>query len=350
MKRLITKIVAFLTVSSMMLSLTACGGSSTSSPASSSAAGGSASGIGSAETQQPKGYPSKPVNWIIPVAAGSNADILSRADASAMKLGGSIAITNMPGANQSLGITEVKNRPADGYYLFTAAYAGIIVQPLVAKVSYSLDDFRYLASLTSFTGNEVVVPTSSGIKSFDDLVAKMKSGSKLAWSSANVGSVAQLGMLSIMDELGISADYVSYNGTSESINALLGKHIDFLVLDDGLAKQYVDSGEFTPILTVSDQRDTALYPDVPCAKELGYKNMDVFKSILVVGIRKDTPNDVADWMKKQVNDSIKSDAFQKAMKSTNNVYSEPMSEDEVTKALYSARDVYKGIIDKYLKK
>ncbi len=102
-------------------------------------------------------------------------------------------------------------------------------------------------------------------------------------------------------------------------------------------------------MTLSDKRDD-VFPDVPAAGELGYEDMEVYKGCIIAGVRKDTPDEIASWLTQQINAAIPTETYQKVLKSTNNTYTEPMSESEITTLLYAARDAYKEIIDKYLKK
>ena len=66
-----------------------------------------------------QGYPTRPIEIVVPWGAGTNMDILSRmiADKAPKYLGQSMFVTNKPGASGSIGAADVIASKADGYKL-----------------------------------------------------------------------------------------------------------------------------------------------------------------------------------------------------------------------------------------
>ena len=64
-------------------------------------------------------YPNKPIEVVVPAAAGGGTDAVSRAFSEACKkyLPQSLTVTNKPGASGAIGMAEMINAKPDGYKL-----------------------------------------------------------------------------------------------------------------------------------------------------------------------------------------------------------------------------------------
>ena len=62
-------------------------------------------------------YPSRPITWVVPFAAGGPTDAMARsiADVTSKQLGQSIIVDNVPGAGGTIGATKVARAAPDGY-------------------------------------------------------------------------------------------------------------------------------------------------------------------------------------------------------------------------------------------
>jgi tripartite-type tricarboxylate transporter receptor subunit TctC len=65
---------------------------------------------------QPAAYPSKPIRWIVPYAAGGGSDFLARTIGQTLstQVGQPVLVDNKPGGNTALGAAETARAPADG--------------------------------------------------------------------------------------------------------------------------------------------------------------------------------------------------------------------------------------------
>ena len=72
---------------------------------------------GSAAAQA--GYPGKPINMVVPAAAGGTTDLAARMTAQALGpvLGQTIVVENKGGGNGNIAAAQVKRAEADGYNL-----------------------------------------------------------------------------------------------------------------------------------------------------------------------------------------------------------------------------------------
>src|SRR3954465_6847623 len=97
----------------------------------------------SASAQQ---YPSKPIKLLVPLAAGSTADIVSRyvGQELAKALGQPVVVENKPGAGGTIAMAEVARAPADGYTIAFASQGTLVFnQAIFDKPGYdSVKDFQ----------------------------------------------------------------------------------------------------------------------------------------------------------------------------------------------------------------
>ncbi len=262
---------------------------------------------------QPKGYPSRPINWIVPAAAGAAHDLPSRALADILKLGKPVVVENIAGGNQTIGTAAAVTRPADGQTMLTMANACGITQPLMTKVSYKLADLRPIAMLAPFVQCAVVVKSDSMIKTVDDWIALLKSGQKYSYGVTNAGGFGHMAIASTLSQLGFYGDpkgvMVVYNGSAQNITALLSGEPSFIIADVTDVVTRAKSGEVR-VLTILHDEICSLFPDVPLITKFGVKNMGTFVGLKWIAVRADTPKDVVNWLKLKLNEAIQSETYQ----------------------------------------
>ncbi|HYQ94678.1 MAG TPA: tripartite tricarboxylate transporter substrate-binding protein, partial [Burkholderiales bacterium] len=98
------------------------------------------------------GYPSKPVRFIVPSAAGGGTDIIARALAQKLSesLGQQFVVDNRPGAGQMIGIELAAKSAADGHTILMAASTLAINPIMYKKVPYHpLRDFAPITQAAS---------------------------------------------------------------------------------------------------------------------------------------------------------------------------------------------------------
>ncbi|MEA2927671.1 MAG: hypothetical protein QOG38_99 [Hyphomicrobiales bacterium] len=222
---------------------------------------------GVAQAQQ---FPTRPVTLIVPWPAGGSTDIGMRALASATEkhLGQPIVIENRPGAAGTLGPANMAaNARADGY---TVAQLPITVFriPFIQKTTFDpTRDFTYVIHVTGYTFG-VVVKADAPWKTFQELLdyAKANPG-KLNYGTPGAGSSLHITMEQIAKLKGIKWTQVPFKGVADSMNALLGGHIDVTADSTGWAGA-VEGGQARLLVTWGANR-TKNWPNVPTLREVG---------------------------------------------------------------------------------
>ncbi|MEN3376151.1 MAG: hypothetical protein V7604_1506 [Hyphomicrobiales bacterium] len=222
---------------------------------------------GLAQAQQ---FPTRSVTLIVPWPAGGSTDIGMRALASATEkhLGQSIVIENKPGAGGTIGPANMAaGAKPDGY---TVAQLPITVfrMPFIQKTSFDpTKDFTYIIHITGYTFG-VVVKADAPWKTFGELIdyARANPG-KINYGTPGAGTSLHITMEQIAKLKGIRWTHVPFKGVSESMNALLGGHIDVVSDSTGWAGS-VDGGQARLLVTWGAGR-TKNWPNVPNLKESG---------------------------------------------------------------------------------
>lgn len=197
-----------------------------------------------------------------------------------------MVVQNSGGAGGTVATTEFKNAAPDGYTLCQEAIGVFTLQPFVREVSYTIDDFIPVAALS----NEPIIMIAgkdSGITSVDDLL-EMDS---VTYGFSGSGSLMELSQKQFFGMAGVEATGISYDGSSPTIAALLGGHIDVCTGHPGEVMQYVESGDAVAIGIFNDERDPREnLKDIATFKEMGYDvTMSVWKFLMLPA---GTPEDV----------------------------------------------------------
>lgn len=212
-------------------------------------------------------FPSKPIRLIVTAGAGGGEDAEARAIAPFVEkyLGTQILIENQPGAGGKIAMEKFQKAEPDGYSLITYTFPKSVIIEHVDKVGFRTKDYTPVFAWSR--GSQILVVAADTWKTFDEFLKAAKAKT-LAGGLSGRGSTTHLAGLIAMDELGIKVNWVPYEGSSGSVTALAGKHLDFTICLATSAVSLVQAGKLRPLLLFSDKRDP-YWPDVPIPKDLG---------------------------------------------------------------------------------
>ena len=229
-------------------------------------------------------YPSKPITWTVGYAAGGVSDICTRAFAKAAEktLKQPIVVVNKTGAASSIQLQALKNSPPDGYTIGTLTMGGMLNTHLRETPYDPFKDFTHLAQFGNFLFGIAVHPDSpwKTLKEFVEY-ARQNPG-KIKFGSFAPGSPATLVGESFAFYNGFKMQLISYDGDTLAATALLGKHIDAVVVTYSGWGPLVKAGRLRLLGVFYDARWKE-FPDVPTVKELGYKYGGGFGTLSALG-------------------------------------------------------------------
>jgi tripartite-type tricarboxylate transporter receptor subunit TctC len=224
--------------------------------------------LASAHAQAP--YPSQTIRFIVPNPPGGLPDTITRILAKRLqeRVGQSVIIENRPGANSGIGTAAMTQAPADGYTFMVADGAILSIAPLLqSKLPYNPRDVlpvAFVARAPLFLAVSPNVPA----KNLKELVdyAKANPG-KLNYGSIGIGSFHHLSMEAFSTAFGLKMNHIPYKGSSETIAALSGGHIDILFAAYAGLRSAVDARKAVMIATNGPKRSPHA-PDTPAIAEL----------------------------------------------------------------------------------
>lgn len=233
----------------------------------------SMAGLGTAARAQ--AFPSKPIRWIVPFAAGGNYDVTSRLVGEAMSrhLGQPVVIDNRPGAGGLVGLEAAAIAPADGYTVVMGSFSVLWVGPLMARKPSLIPAFAPVSLLT--TVPMVIVASASGrLADWRSVLAQAKaSPGTVSIGHAGNGTTNHIGILRLQVNEKVSFNVIPYRGSGPGLTDLMGGQIDCYADQLSTSLPHIRSGKLRPLLALSLQRLPEL-PDVPTPRDSGGTNFD----------------------------------------------------------------------------
>lgn len=218
-------------------------------------------------------YPSRPIQLVIPNVPGSLMDINARvlSDELGKILGTQVIIIHKPGAATVLGTDHVARSKKDGYTLVYTGASALIYARVTNPETVPYDPDKDLEPLGNhlFLPLTVTVRADSPWKTFKELVDYAKNNpGKLRASTIGMGGIDHFNVELVQALTGTEFTHVPFKGGESVITALLGGHVEVTFDAFGKVLPHADAGKFR-ILLLSKKMPG--YPQIPTAKELGYK-------------------------------------------------------------------------------
>lgn len=245
-------------------------------------------------------YPTGPIELIVAYSAGGGTDVGARilTKIADRYLSQPLVVVNKPGAGGEIGFTALAKSKPDGYTLGFINQPTTLLLPMMRKTSYKNSDFKYIINITWDPGL-LAVRTESPIKTLDEFLKAAKSKpDTLTIGNAGVGSDAYMAVLDFSQKAGIKVIPVPFKGAAPARTALLGGHVDAVVMKVGETKTYVQSNQIRVLAVMTEQRSPD-FPNVPTFKEKGLDVIDApIRSIA-------GPKGIPDYVVKYIHDKLK---------------------------------------------
>jgi tripartite-type tricarboxylate transporter receptor subunit TctC len=221
-------------------------------------------------------FPTRAVRLIVPLSAGSAADILARLLATKMSesWGQPVVVENRSGAGTTIGTNAVAKAAPDGHTLLVNSAAFAASAAIYAKLAYDpLKDFAPVSQL-AIAPIVVVAAPSLGVGSIKELVelAKRKPG-QLKFGSSGVGSSTHFAGEQFKLAAGLSVVHVAYKGSPEAALDTMTGRIEYCLSPVLPALPFIRDGKLLALAVTTAQR-SPLLQDVPTVAEAGVPNYE----------------------------------------------------------------------------
>lgn len=243
-------------------------------------------------------YPSRPITWVIPFAAGGSTDVNARFLANFLKdeLGQPIVVENKTGAGSVVGAEAVVNAKPDGYTFLYGSNLNIVsYEYLFKKRSYDPK-----TALLPFHGLMASPPTlimraDAPFKTLPELVAYAKQNpNKVNFATPGVNSSPHLVTELFMAEAGIKMTHIPYRGSAPAITDLLAGTVDIIFDFPTTLHGHLESGKLIALAVPGNERIASM-PAIPTFAESGLPGVN-YTTWSIMAFPAGTPRAIVDRM------------------------------------------------------
>jgi tripartite-type tricarboxylate transporter receptor subunit TctC len=223
-------------------------------------------------------WPDRPIRVIVPFAAGTSTDIMTRLVTPRMsqELGQPLVVENRAGAGGIVGSEAVAKSPPDGYNLCMGSIASHSVNvSLMPRLPYDvLRDFTAVSLVTNAPNLLVVgnhVPANT-LPEFLAWTRTQRGGA--SYASAGNGTSSHLAGELLKLKTGAPLEHVPYRSAPQSLTDIISGQVAMTVYQVTAVLPFVRDGKLKALATTSNRR-LPWTPDVPTVEEQGVAPFDV---------------------------------------------------------------------------
>jgi len=246
------------------------------------------------------GFPEKPITYMICFDPGGESDITARLQQQYLEdvLKAKVVITYKVGGGGAVGWSELIRSKPDGYTVAGDNLPHTILQPMQrGDAGYTTEQLKRVYCFES-TPCALVVKKDSPFKTLADFIAfAKKNPGAVTLGGSGSWTANHLGTIELEKAAGVKLTYIPFTGSGSATPALLGGHVTGLMTYTTMAAQQLDKFR---ILAVAAPKRSAVFPDAPTFRELGYDIVE--GAYRGVSVPPNTPDNIV---------KILADAFEK---------------------------------------
>ena len=216
-------------------------------------------------------YPEKPIQLIVPWAAGGGSDSAARGIAAALEkeLGVTINVVNRAGGNGVVGHSVMAAAKPDGYTLgFITGELNMMHWQGLTKLTYQ--DYTPIA-MTNYDYPGVQVAADAPYSSVKDLLDTIRNEPKgtIKASGTGLGGIWHVAFSGLLLEQGIDPQKVTFvpsAGAAPAMVELAAGSIQLVPTSVPEARSMIEAGKAKGLAILSPERNPA-FPDIPTLKE-----------------------------------------------------------------------------------
>jgi tripartite-type tricarboxylate transporter receptor subunit TctC len=281
--------------------------------------------------------PTRPINLIVPWAAGGSTDQVTRVTAAELEkaLGQTIVIVNQPGASGSIGTKSAWDAPKDGYTWTAGAAQDLGAYETLGTLNARITSWHLFLNVANI--QVIGVNPKTPYNSAKDLLDAMKAKpGQIPVATAGVTSAGHNAMELISKVTGVKYRHVTYDGGNPAVVATVAGEAE---VTTQLAVEQADmirGKRLRPLATVSDKAlELEGYGTIPPLDQTlpGFTAPTNYFGIF---LPKGTPDEVVKTLEKiWAEQIVKSEALKKYAASRGALFA-PQFGDAAQKAVFPA--------------
>ena len=217
--------------------------------------------------------PTRPIEFVTHTGPGGGGDVLARAIASAMEkeklMPVRMQVVNKTGGGGHTAMSYLVEKKGDAHTI--AVFTGLwFTNPIMrVEANITLKDLTPLVRLV-LEPAMLAVKNDASYKTLKDFIdaAKQNPG-QLKQSGGSLGSRDWIVRQLLMKNTGTSWAFISFPGGGDRIAALLGGHVNIMLIEPQEAGEHIRAGNMRVLAAISEQR-MAAFPNAPTLKEAGF--------------------------------------------------------------------------------
>lgn len=213
-------------------------------------------------------WPTRPIRFIVPYAAGGPTDVAARilAETLSQRLSQHVVVENITGAGTVVGTARAA-AAKDGHSFLIATVAHAVNAVLYANLTFDpVKDFRGVALMGTVPQIVLVRKNFAGNSLTDLLAAARAKPAGLTYGSAGIGSAQHLAAELLAKLAKINLVHVPYRGSGPAVTDLIGGQLDLVIDSAATALTQVKGGALRALAVTTKDWLPAL-PELPTVAE-----------------------------------------------------------------------------------
>ena len=270
--------------------------------------------------------PSRPIELVVHTGPGGGNDVLARAIAAMADKEGllplRLQVVNKTGGGGLAAMAYLTEKKGESHTIALFANTWFTVPLMRAEAKVTMSDLTPIVRLVVEPA-VVAVKNDAPYQSLKDFIeAARQAPGQLKQSGGSIGSRDWVMRQLLMKNTGASWAFISFPGGGERIAALLGGHVNMMIIEPQEAGEHIRAGNLRVVAQIAERR-LPPFTDVPTLREAGF-DVPAYAVIRgVVGPPDMAPDAVSYWTdffgaltqtaswKKYLNDNLFEDGFQR---------------------------------------
>ena len=263
---------------------------------------------------QAQNYPSRPITFVVPFAAGGLSDVPGRILAAEMqtRVGQSIVVENRPGASGVTGAQSVLRAEPDGYTLLVNALADVQNLHYLSVPYDPIKDFALIGMVADGPPVVLIVNANLPYKSVADIVADAKANpDKVSFGTSGPATSPAIAVTQLNALAKTSIAQVPYRGSGPAAAAVVTGEVQGAFVFYSNARPLHEGGKVRALAVASPKR-LANWPEIPTMAELGFAGFD-HRGFVGLAAPGKTPAPILAFLNKHLNEAISSASFRQRL-------------------------------------